>query len=168
MAILPPPRDDLRPGQFFSWRELTSSSTASRLGMDNAPSNEQKVNLRMLCYQCLDPLRRHLGKPVRVTSGFRTEALNKAIKGSKTSAHRYGLAVDIKVTGLDAHALMRAVIDSDIPFDQAIAYDPSRGGHLHLGLSTARNRKQTLWAPKGGGYEKYNWTKYLPLNRQSF
>ena len=153
------PMPDGRPGEFFSWKELTSSATASRLDMDNTPSNEQKVNLKALCSMVLDPLRRHLGKPVRVTSGFRTEALNKAIKGSKTSAHRYGLAADIKVSGLDANALMEAVMLTDIPFDQAIAYAPGRGGHLHIGLSTAHNRKQTLWAPKGGGYEKYDFSK---------
>jgi zinc D-Ala-D-Ala carboxypeptidase len=153
------PMPDGRPGEFFSWEELTSSATASRLGMDNTPSNEQKVNLKALCNMVLDPLRRHLGKPVRVTSGFRTEALNKALKGSKTSAHRYGLAADIKVTGLDAHALMEAVMLTDIPFDQAIAYDPSRGGHLHIGLSTGRMRRQKLWAKKGGGYVSYESAK---------
>jgi len=148
---------DGRPGEDFSWKEMTSSSAASRLGLDNTPDHEQKVNLKILCSTALDPLRRHLGRPVRVTSGFRSEAVNTAIRGSKTSAHRKGLAADIKVSGLDAHALMRAVIDSDIPFDQAIAYDPSRGGHLHLGLSTGRMRRQKLWAKKGGGYISYDF-----------
>jgi len=144
---------DERPGEYFSWSEMTRTST----GLPNKPDSEQRVNLKCLCSTALDPLRRYLGKPVRVTSGFRSEAVNTAVRGSKTSAHRKGLAADIKVSGLDAHALMRAVIDSDIPFDQAIAYHPSRGGHLHIGLSTGRMRRQMLWAKAGGGYEPYDF-----------
>ena len=49
------------------------------------------------------------------------------------------------------------MIDSDIPFDQAIAYDPSRGGHVHLGFSTGKLRYQKLWAKKGGGYPVYDF-----------
>jgi len=144
---------DGRPGEYFTWKELTTTST----GLPNDPVLEERVNIKILCSTALDPLRRHLGRPVRVTSGFRSEAVNTAVGGSKTSAHRKGLAADVKVSGLDAHALMRAVIDSDIPFDQAIAYATSRGGHLHLGLTTGRNRRQTLWAPKSGGYEAYDF-----------
>lgn len=144
---------DGRPGEYFSWSEMTTTST----GLPNDPSHTERVNIKMLCSTALDPLRRHVGRPMRVTSGFRSEAVNTAVGGSKTSAHRKGLAADVKVSGLDAHALMRAVIDSDIMFDQAIAYAPSRGGHLHLGLSTGRNRRQTLWAKAGGGYEAYDF-----------
>ena len=142
-----------RPGEYFSWSEMTTTSQP----LPNDPNHEERVNIKILCSTALDPLRRHLGRPVRVTSGFRSEAVNTAVGGSKTSAHRRGLAADIKCSGLDAHALMRAVIDSDIPFDQAIAYAPSRGGHLHLGLSTGRMRRQTLWAKAGGGYEAYDF-----------
>ena len=146
------PQVDGSPGECFSWSEMTTTST----GLANTPNATEKINLKILCSVALDPLRRHLGLPVRITSGFRSEAVNKAVGGSKTSAHRKGLAEDIKVRGLDAHALMQAVIVSDIPFDQAIAYHPSRGGHLHLGLSEGTNRKQMLWARKSGGYERYD------------
>ena len=144
---------DGRPGEYFSWSEMTRTSQP----LPNDPNHKERVNIKILCSTALDPLRRHLGRPVRVTSGFRSEAVNGAVGGSKTSAHREGLAADIKCSGLDAHSLMRAVIDSDIEFDQAIAYHPSRGGHLHLGLRLGRNRRQTLWARKSGGYELYDF-----------
>ena len=147
------PMANHRPGKWFSWKELRVTST----GITNNPGPAERINLRMLVYQCLDPLREHLGRPVRVTSGYRCHAVNDAVGGSVRSFHTKGLAADIKVTGLDSHDIMRAVIDSDIPFDQAIAYDPSRGGHLHLGFSMGKLRQQKLWAKKGGGYEVYDF-----------
>ncbi|MCH9733306.1 MAG: peptidase M15 [Actinomycetia bacterium] len=144
------------PGEFFTWTEMTRSATATKRGLSNNPDLQQRVNLKMLCSTVLDPLRRHLGRPVSVTSGFRSDAVNEAVGGSKSSAHRKGLAADIEVKGLDAHAVMQAVLECDCEFDQAIAYAPSRGGHVHLGLATGRQRGQQLWAPASGGYEPYN------------
>ena len=144
-----------KPGKWFTWGEMTSTSQK----LPNVPDTTERINLRMLCYALLDPLREHLRRPVRVTSGFRSDAVNEAVGGSKSSAHRHGLAADIKVKGLDAHALMQAAIEADLDFDQAIAYHPSRGGHMHLGLATGRQRRQKLWARKSGGYEPYDNTQ---------
>ena len=148
--IVPMPSD--RPGVHFTWKELTTTST----GLDNYPSTEHRNNLRMLCYSLLDPLRVHIGRPLYITSGYRSEAVNAAVGGSVRSYHLKGLAADCKSKVLDCHALIRAVIDSDIDFDQVIAYAPSRGGHIHIQMRLGRNRRQVLWAPKSGGYEDYN------------
>ncbi len=144
-----------RPGKFFSWRELTVTST----GLPNDPPPEFKINLRMLCYQCLDPLREHIGRPIHITSGYRSHEVNSKVGGSVRSFHTKGLAADFKVHNLTSSAIMRAVIDSDIPFDQCIAYAPERGGHVHLGFSMGKHRRQTLWAPKGGGYEAFDFSQ---------
>lgn len=141
-----------RPGTYFTWKELTTTST----GLDNHPSAEHRVNLRMLCYALLDPLRAHIGRPLYITSAYRSEAVNAAVGGSVRSMHKRGLAADCKSKVLDCHALVRAVIDADLDFDQCIAYAPERGGHIHLGMTTGRPRRQVLWAPKGGGYEPYD------------
>jgi len=149
-------RLDGRPGRFFTWAELTRTST----GLPNEPDAGHRTNLTVLVQVVLDPLREHLGKPVRVTSGYRSPAVNTRIGGSKTSAHMTGEAVDIKVDGLDAHGIVAALRAIQPPggWDQVIAYAPSRGGHVHIGIKAGawpRHRKQVLWAPASGGYEPY-------------
>lgn len=146
------PMTGKRPGVWFSWKELQVTST----GIRNVAPADARLNLRLLVHHCLDPLRVHLERPVHVTSGYRCHAVNDAVGGSVRSFHTKGLAADIKVKGLTAHDIMRAVIDSDIQFDQAIAYHANRGGHLHLGFSVGRLRSQRLWARKSGGYEVYD------------
>jgi len=147
-------RLDGRPGDYFTWAELTRTGT----GLPNDPGPEHRVNLTILVQHVLDPLRRHLGKPVIVTSGYRSPAVNRAVNGSKSSAHLTGEAADIKVPGLDAHGVVQAILLADIDFDQVIAYAPGRGGHVHVGIKAGawpRHRKQVLWAPASGGYEPY-------------
>ena len=149
-------RLDGRPGRFFTWAELTRTST----GLPNEPDAGHRTNLTVLVQVVLDPLREHLGKPVRVTSGYRSPAVNTRIGGSKTSAHMTGEAVDIKVDDLDAHGIVAALRAIQPPggWDQVIAYAPSRGGHVHIGIKAGawpRHRKQVLWAPASGGYEPY-------------
>lgn len=149
-------RLDGQPGAFFSWAELTRTGT----GLPNEPIPEHRLNLQVLTQVILDPLREHLGKPVRVTSGYRTPQVNARIGGSKTSAHMTGEAADLKVDGLDAHALVEALylVDPSGGWDQVIAYAPARGGHVHVGIKAgawARHRGQVLWAPASGGYEPY-------------
>lgn len=83
----------------FTISELTRSATANRLGIDNTPSDEIKKNLEKLINTVLDPLREAWGAPIIVTSGYRCPALNRAVKGSKTSQHVLGQAADIKTVG---------------------------------------------------------------------
>ena len=142
---------------FFSWAELLTSSAASRLGLDNTPTEEARACLAALVANVLDPLRAALGRPLRITSGFRTPAVNEAVHGSPTSQHMLGEAVDIKADGLVAAQLLAVVVRSGLPFDQAIGYDPERGGHVHLSFTTRRpNRREVLWAPASGGYRPWS------------
>jgi zinc D-Ala-D-Ala carboxypeptidase len=144
-------------GRFFSWAELCVSSAAARLGIDNTPDEKARKNLASLVGSLLDPLRTALGRPIRVTSGFRTPAINEAVKGSPTSQHMLGEAADVKAEGLNASELLAAIVHSGIMFDQAIGYDPERGGHVHLSFTTRRpNRREVLWAPASGGYRPWS------------
>ena len=146
-------------GRFFSWAEMVTSSTARRLGIDNTPPPEAQARLQRLVADLLDPLRARLGRPVIVTSGYRAPALNRAIKGSPTSMHMDGEAVDFKVPGLASRDVVAFVARSGLPFDQAIWYDPERGGHVHLSYTTRRaNRRQVLHAPASGGYVAWSPT----------
>ena len=85
----------------FSYDELIASATAKRLGIDNTPTLEEKERLRQLAEDILQPIRDAWKSPIVVNSGFRSEALNKAVGGVKTSQHRLGEAADIKVGGKD-------------------------------------------------------------------
>jgi uncharacterized protein YcbK (DUF882 family) len=110
-----------------------------------------------LVFALLDPLRAALGKPVRVTSGFRSPEVNQAVKGSPTSQHMLGEAADIKTDGLNASELLAVIVRSELPFDQAIGYDPERGGHVHVSYTIRRaNRREMLWAPASGGYRPWS------------
>lgn len=78
----------------FSLAELTASSTAQRLGLDNTPSPEASVRLQQLA-ELLERVRAHLGAPIIVTSGYRAPAVNRAVGGVATSDHAQGRAADI-------------------------------------------------------------------------
>jgi len=137
-----------------SWKDHATPST----GLVNVPEALGLNNLRYLCSEVLDPLRRHLGRPIRVTSGYRAPAVNRAVGGSATSAHVRGEAADIKVEGMTATDIVNALLGIGVQFDQAIAYAPIRGGHVHIGIragANARQRRELLWAPEGGGYRPF-------------
>ena len=69
----------------FTREELIASATAKRLGIDNTPSKDEEIKLCHLAYFILQPLRDRYGKPIRISSGFRCKALNKAVGGVPTS-----------------------------------------------------------------------------------
>jgi zinc D-Ala-D-Ala carboxypeptidase len=143
-------------GQFFTLAELVRSTAAERLGLDNTPPPAAQANLERLVAKVLDPLRTHLGRPVRITSGFRSAAVNKALDGSPTSQHMLGEAVDIKADGLTAVELATVILRLGVPVDQVIWYDPERGGHVHVSYTETRpNRRESLHAPAGGGYLRW-------------
>ena len=79
----------------FTIQELTASATAAAKKINNDPTPEAAENLKLLVDNVLDPLRDAYGKPIRVNSGYRSPALNTAVKGSKTSQHVKGQAADI-------------------------------------------------------------------------
>ena len=81
--------------KYFTIHELTKSTTAKKLGINNTPSEEELHNIRTLIEVVLDPLRQAWGRPILVNSGYRCGALNKAVGGAKTSHHLKGMAADI-------------------------------------------------------------------------
>ena len=102
----------------FSLIEFISSETAMRRGIDNNPTKAEIDNLRALCENILQPLRDAYGKPINITSGYRSPKLNKAIGGSKTSQHSFGQAVDFQVPRLDYITVFEIL--KKLPCDQII------------------------------------------------
>ena len=72
-------QNDIQLSEHFKLSEFTKSITAERLGIDNKPGYEQVLAMRNLCREVLEPLRQHYGQPIRITSGYRCEELNRAV-----------------------------------------------------------------------------------------
>ena len=83
----------------LSLLEMTNSQTAKRLGISNQPTEVHLVSMKLLAENIFQPIRKHFAKPIWISSGYRSEALNKTIKGSKTSQHCKGEAMDIDMDG---------------------------------------------------------------------
>lgn len=139
----------------FTLAELTKSSTATRLGIDNSPSPEQLENLVELCHKVLQPLREAIG-PINISSGLRVPALNKAIGGSKTSQHCAinGAAADIDI---EDNKKVFDYIKNNLQFDQLIWEfgNEKQPDWVHVSYHYGHNRGQVLKAIKKDGKTKY-------------
>lgn len=142
-----------RVGRHFTLGELSASGTARQLGLDNTPPPEAVANLERLVRYVLDPLRDAVGRPVTITSAYRSPPVNLAVSGTAIGPHSMGEAADLMVRGLGAEYVARLVLRLGVPFDQLIWYAPERGGHVHVSLTVRRpNKGETLHAPPGDGY----------------
>ena len=109
----------------FSYDELIASATAKSLGIDNTPSPEEKEKLRELAINILQPIRDRWRSPIIVNSAYRSEAVNKAVGGAKSSQHLKGEAADIKVGGKDRNkklfkAIYNMIAKGDLKVGQLI------------------------------------------------
>ena len=131
----------------FSLAELTKSQTATRKGIDNKPTLDHIENLTELCTQVLEPTRRNFGKPMVISSGYRSEELCEAIGSSKNSQHAKGEAADFEMFGVDNKELAK-YIKNNLVFDQLILefYNPDdpSSGWVHCSYNKEENRKQSL------------------------
>ncbi len=135
----------------FSLDELTASQTATRRNINNIPSSEIIRNLVRLA-EVLEQVRELANRPLTISSGYRSPALNQWVGGASTSAHTLGLAADITCSGLTPRALALLIRDSDIEFDQLI-YE---GTWVHVGLCVGQQRGQVLTAVFAGGRTTYS------------
>jgi len=138
----------------FTLAELTRTST----GLPNDPPPSRVAALMSLCTHVLEPIRALLGVPLRITSGYRSSAVNAAIKGAAGSQHMLGEAVDFAPVGMDVEAAMARLAAARLPVDQLIVYP--RGGFLHVSYSAVRaNRGELLRsaAPGGSGGPYSRW-----------
>jgi zinc D-Ala-D-Ala carboxypeptidase len=147
----------------FSLEELIESNTALRRGIDNNPDADHIHNLVNLCEHILQPLRDKIGKPIRITSGYRSEALNEAIGGSKTSDHSHGRAADIKliIDGQNRSELLYlGILEMNVPFKQMIWEfgDKETPQWVHIAFDKDNNKKECLRAYKDNGKTKYSLT----------
>ena len=136
--------------EHFTLEELTFSQTAIRKGIDNTPSLEVVAHLTHLA-GCLEQVRALLGGPVRITSGYRSPALNAAVGGSKASAHMSGYAADFVCPPFGSPLqIVKAIAASDIQFDQCI----QEGTWVHISFDPDA-RRQVLTAHFSNGKATY-------------
>ena len=162
----------MRLSKNFTLQELTHSNTAVRLGLENTPDKEGIWKLTLVATELLQQIRDCLSAPLRITSGYRSPELNKAIGGSTKSQHCECEAVDLqffKRGVMDNLQIYQAVIDLDLDFDQLILEfgdstmynDPMRPSWCHISWTVRENRNQVLVAYK----DIDNKTKYRPINK---
>jgi zinc D-Ala-D-Ala carboxypeptidase len=147
--------------EHLSLAEVTRSETAKRKGVSNMPTEAHITNFKLLAEKVFEPIRNHFGKPIHISSGYRSEALNKAIGGAKSSQHCSGEAIDIDMDG-SAHGITNKMvfdyIKDNLEFDQLIwEFGTSTNPDwVHVSYeSTGKQRKQILKAVKSGGATSY-------------
>lgn len=138
--------------EHFSLEELVFSSTAQRLGIDNTPPPRAIENLK-LAAEGLEKVRRLLGQPIHIDSGYRCPTLNEKVGGAKLSAHLDGWAVDFVCPKFGSPLqIVRAIESSDLQFDKCI----QEGAWVHISFAPS-NRRILLTAhfsSKGVVYSK--------------
>jgi len=143
----------------FTLNELTKSQEALRLGIDNTPSEEHILNLKILCDNILQPIRDFYGLPLSVSSGYRSAELCKVIGSSSTSQHTRGEAADFEIFGVANKELSDWIV-SNLEYDQCILefwnINEPNSGWIHCSFSTKYNRKQYLKAEKVNGKIVYS------------
>jgi hypothetical protein len=141
--------------------EVTRSETAKRRGINNQPTAEHLENFKLLAEKVFEPIREHFKVPIHISSGYRSKALNTAIKGSLSSQHCSGEAIDIDMDGSPSgvtNAQVFNYIKDNLNFDQMIwEFGTDKNPDwVHVSYeSTGKQRKQILKALKVNGKTSY-------------
>jgi hypothetical protein len=146
----------------LSLAEMTKSSTAQRRGIDNMPTPEHMENMKVLAAKIFQPIREHFNRPILISSGYRSKALNDAIGGSQTSQHSIGEAIDIDMDGTTlSNTDVFNYIKDNLDFDQLIWEfgNEQKPDWVHVSYkANGKQRKSILVAKKINNkttYQKY-------------
>lgn len=130
--------------EYFTERETIISAEGTKRGIKNIPNQDEKDNILYTASR-MDKVRKYLDVPLIVLSWFRCEELNTAVKGSKTSAHRFGLAVDVYSTKMNNKDIYNKLIEAQakgvLQFDQLIFYPKQNFVHIGFKLNKDYERK---------------------------
>lgn len=145
--------------EHLSLAEVIKSGTAKRLGIDNSPTPEHLGSLLLIAENVFEPVRQHFGKPLYVSSGYRSEALNKAIKGSSRSQHCKGEALDLdaQVYGGFTNKELFEYIRDNVVFDQMIWEfgTDEEPDWVHVSYTKGKNRGEMLRVERVNGMNQY-------------
>ena len=146
-------------GKYLDLADLIHSDTADRMHIDQTPPNEVQDALTNVVKFVYDPICDHLGA-VHVNSGYRSNALNKAIGGATTSQHCKGEALDLSFNGMksvNTNSTIFHYILHNLDFDQLIwEFGTVKNPQwVHVSYSTKFNRKEVLKSVKVNGKTVY-------------
>lgn len=143
----------------LSLAEMIISAEAKRKGISNMPGDDHLANMKKLAINIFQPIRDHFKEPIHISSGYRSLALNKAIKGAASSQHCSGEAMDIDMDGTTiSNAQIFDYIKKNLNFDQLIWEfgTDANPDWVHVSYeSTGKQRKQILKAIKKNGKASY-------------
>ena len=141
----------------LSLSEMTKSNTATRLGIDNEPTEEHVLNMKDLADNIFQPIREHFGRPIYISSGYRSKELNKLIGGASRSQHSKGEAIDIDNDHRNSVS-NREIFDyikDNLEFDQLIfeAGTKEDPAWVHVSFRKGMNRNKVLRMKNGKYYD---------------
>jgi zinc D-Ala-D-Ala carboxypeptidase len=144
----------------LSLKECTYSATAEKMGIANNNLTKNHIeNLKLLAEKVFEPIREHFDMPIKVSSVYRGFNLNQAIKGSITSQHCNGQAMDIDMSGVEgiSNKDIFNYIKQNLDFDQLIWEfgNSKEPDWVHVSYTNDKNRKQILKAKKVNGKTQY-------------
>lgn len=134
--------------------EMLNSDSAKRLGIKNEPTAEHLENMKALAQNIFQPIRKHFGIPIHISSGYRSKDLNKAIGGAQTSQHSKGQAMDIDMDNTSiSNAILFHWIKDNLEFDQLIwefgtTKNPDWVHVSFVAPGKGKNRKEVLIGKK--------------------
>jgi zinc D-Ala-D-Ala carboxypeptidase len=146
----------------ISYKEACFSATATRMGIDNTPDATQLQKMKELAENLFEPLRLGLGgKPLFLSSFFRSKELNVKIGGAPKSDHMDGQAMDIDNDGVPTGATNKEIfnfIKNNLQFDKLINEFPDANGNpswVHVSFVKGNNRRQVMISRKVGTQTTY-------------
>lgn len=133
--------------KYITLAEATKSQAAIRNGIKNVPGPKELAAMKLVGEKVFDKVREHFGIPLTVSSFYRCPALNKAVKGSATSQHVKGEAIDIDADGSPiSNKQVFEYIKANLDFDQLLWEfgDSHNPAWVHVSYKPSGNRKQVL------------------------
>ena len=128
----------------FTMSELLKSDVAEKYNISNIPDKQSLDNMLILICECLQPLRNYIGKPMIISSGYRSPRLNghPLINGAPNSQHVTGQAVDFTIKGMTPRQIIEKIDASGVEFDQCIN---EKNIWIHLSYNKDNNRRQIMY-----------------------
>jgi zinc D-Ala-D-Ala carboxypeptidase len=127
----------------ITYLEATHSDTAKGKGIANIPNEVQLAAMRLVAEKCFEPLREWYDKPIRINSFFRSVELNKAVKGSKTSDHVKGMAIDLDAGSNAENLKLFNWLKDNVEFTQLIHEYGDKSGPSWVHISYDPNNLKT-------------------------
>lgn len=147
--------------QHLDLSEVIRSESAKRNGISNMPLPQHIENFKLLAEKVFEPVRVHFGCPIHISSGYRSIELNSAIKGSLTSEHCTGEAIDIDMDGSTSGITNKMVFDyikDNLDYNQLIYEfgDSKNPDWVHVSYkANGKQKKQVLKAVRANGKTVY-------------